>query len=98
MMFDDEFSRDALLAEAYEVYSQILEEAIRTGRTQDPFRLVGLFLGLSLAENIIYQKLVDTGCTIESIEMSKEKVEGMAQDIIAAVKGKMVAPPSDDEV
>ena len=97
-MFDDEFSKDALLAEAYEVYSKILEEAIRSGRTQEPFRLVGLFLGLNLAENIIYQKLIDTGCTIESIEKSKEKVEVMARDIIAAVKGKMITPPSDDEV
>tara|TARA_Y100001937_G_scaffold125802_1_gene193418 strand:+ start:1828 stop:2121 length:294 start_codon:yes stop_codon:yes gene_type:complete len=97
-MFDGKFSKDDLLEEAYEVYSKILEDAVNSGRTQDPFLLVALFLGLNLAENIIYQKLVDSGCTIESIEKSKEKIEGMAQDIIASVKGKMMAPPSDDKV
>ena len=97
-MFDDKFSKDDLLSEAYDVYTKILEEAIQTGRTQDPFKLVALFLGLNLAENIIYQKLVDSGCTIESIEKSKEKIEGMARDIIASVKGKMITPPSDDKV
>ena len=54
-MFDGKFSKDDLLEEAYKVYSKILEDAIRTGKTQDPFLLVSLFLGLNLAENIIYQ-------------------------------------------
>ena len=96
-MFNED-NKDILLAEAYKVYSKILEEAVGTGQTQDPFSLVGLFLGLNLAENIIYHKLVESGCSIESIEKSKEKVSKMAQDIIASVKGKMVAPGSDDEV
>ena len=97
-MFEDQFSKDDLLEEAYAVYTKILEEAIKSGRTKDPFLLVALFLGLNLAENIIYQKLVDSGCTIESIEKSKEKVEGMARDIITSVKGKVLAPPPDDTV
>ncbi len=63
-----DFDRDDIMEEAYEVYFKILSEAVQEGRTQDPLRLVGFFLGLNIAENIIYQKLLDTGCTIEDIE------------------------------
>jgi len=97
-MFEKKFEKDALLEEAYKAYSDILENAIKTGRIDDPFRMVAFFLGLNLAENIMYQKLVDTGCTLESIEKSKEKIEGMSRDIIAAVKGKMVSPGSDEKI
>ena len=95
---DDDFASSALLEEAYKTYSKILSEAIRTGQIDDPFKMVGLFLGLNIAENIMYQKLLDSGCTIEAIEKSKEKVERISQDIIAKVRGKFVQPTDIEEV
>jgi len=97
-MFDDDFESDALLEEAYKTYSRILSEAIRDGQIDDPFKMVGLFLGLNIAENIMYQKLLDSGCTIESIEKSKKKVERISQDIIAKVRGKFVQTVDEEEV
>ena len=97
-MIDDKFDKDLLMQEAYNTYTEILESAIREGKIKDPFLMVGFFLGLNMAENIMYQKLVDAGCTIDSIEKSKKKIEEMSCDIIATVKGKMVAPGSDDKV
>ena len=97
-MFDDDYESSALMEEAYKTYSKILSEAIRTGQVDDPFRMVGLFLGLNIAENIMYQKLLDSGCTIESIEKSKEKVQRISQDIIAQVRGKLVQVTDTEEV
>ena len=65
------FDSTDLMDEAYSVYSEILSDAIRAGKIDDPFRLVGLFLGINIVENILYQKLLDSGCTIESVEQSK---------------------------
>jgi len=95
-MFKGFESKD-LMDEAYDVYSEILSNAIRNGQVDDPFKLVGLFLGINIVENILYQKLLDSGCTIESIEQSKEKVSNISQKIIAQVRGKMVIgdPESD---
>jgi hypothetical protein len=98
MFNNDDFESSALLEEAYKTYSKILSEAIRSGQIDDPFKMVGLFLGLNIAENIMYQKLLDTGCTIESIEKSKEKIERVSQDIIAKVRGKIVQKATDEEV
>tara|TARA_Y100001938_G_scaffold135318_1_gene196832 strand:- start:458 stop:751 length:294 start_codon:yes stop_codon:yes gene_type:complete len=95
MIFDGKNS-DRLMDEAYEVYSEILSRAIQRGTLDDPLKMVGLFLGLNIAENIMYQKLVDSGCTIESIEESKQKVSRISQKIIAQVKGKLVIPDSED--
>ena len=97
-MFDDDYESSALMEEAYKTYSKILAEAIRTGQVDDPFRMVGLFLGLNIAENIMYQKLLDSGCTIESIEKSKEKVQRISQDISAKVRGKLVQSVDTEEV
>jgi hypothetical protein len=98
MFEDDDIESGALMEEAYKTYSKILSEAIRTGQVDDPFRMVGLFLGLNIAENIMYQKLLDSGCTIESIEKSKKKVERISHDIIAKVRGKFVQPIDEEEV
>jgi len=95
-MFDDK-NNDALMEEAYCVYSEILARAIRDGTMDDPLKMVGLFLGLNIAENIMYQKLLESGCTISSIEESKAKVAGISQKIIAQVKGKMVLPDPEDK-
>ena len=78
----DKIDKDAILEEAYEVYLKLLTEAVRDGVVEDPLKMVGFFLGLNIAENIMYQKLLDSGCTIEAIEMSKEKVSDISQDII----------------
>tara|TARA_Y100000356_G_C11135542_1_gene222429 strand:- start:117 stop:407 length:291 start_codon:yes stop_codon:yes gene_type:complete len=94
----DKFDKTDLLDEAYEVYFKILSEAVREGRTEDPLKMVGLFLGLNIAENIMYQKLLDCGCTIEAIEKSKEKVSEISQDIIAKVRGKFIVSSGEDEV
>lgn len=98
MFEDDEFESSELIEEAYKTYSKILSEAIRAGQIDDPFKMVGLFLGLNIAENIMYQKLLDTGCTIESIEKSKKKVERISQEIIAKVRGKVVQTTEPEEV
>jgi len=95
-MFDDK-NKDALMEEAYHVYSEILSNAIRNGSMDDPLKMVGLFLGLNIAENIMYQKLLESGCTIDSIEESKTKVSKISQKIIAQVKGKLVLPDSEDK-
>lgn len=97
MKFED-FDRDDVLEEAYDVYFEILSEAVQSGRTEDPLKLVGFFLGLNICENIIYQKLLDSGCSIEAIEKSKEKVQGISQRIVAQVKGRFLVPSSDDEM
>ena len=97
-MFDDKFADALLMEEAYAVYTKILSAAIREGYTEDPLKMVAFFLGLNIAENIMYQKLIDTGCTIESIEKSKEKVSRISRDIIAQVKGKIVQPGDDEKV
>ena len=96
-MFDN-FNKEDLLDEAYEVYLKILSEAVQEGRTEDPLKMVGFFLGLNIAENIMYQKLLDTGCTIEAIEKSKEKVSDIRKDIIATVRGKFVVPANKHKV
>jgi len=95
MIFDGK-DTGMLMDAAYEVYSEILGAAIRDGSLDDPLKMVGLFLGLNIAENIMYQKLLDSGCTIESIEESKQKVTRISQKIIAQVKGKLVIPDSED--
>jgi len=95
MIFDGK-DNGVLIDEAYKVYSEILGNAIRNGAIDDPLKMVGLFLGLNIAENIMYQKLIDSGCTIESIEESKQKVSRISQKIIAQVKGKLVIPDSED--
>ena len=94
-MFQDDDGK--LMDEAYTVYSEILGQAIRDGSLDDPVKMVGLFLGLNIAENIMYQKLLDSGCTIQAIEESKEKVASISQKIIAQVRGKLVIPPSSDD-
>jgi hypothetical protein len=94
----DKFSKEDLIDEAYEVYLKILSDAIREGRIDDPKKLVGLFLGLNIAENIMYQKLLDSGCTIEAIEMSKERVSEISRNIIAQVRGKFVFQSDDEKV
>ena len=96
-MFDN-FNRDDLMDEAYEVYFKILSDAIREGSLEDPQKMVGLFLGLNIAENIMYQKLLDSGCTIEAIEMSKEKITNISQDIIAKVRGQFITTDPGEEV
>jgi hypothetical protein len=96
MIFDGK-DNGVLIDEAYKVYSEILGNAIRNGAIDDPLKMVGLFLGLNIAENIMYQKLIDSGCTIESIEESKRKVSHISQKIIAQVKGKLVIPDSEDK-
>tara|TARA_R100000808_G_C2144549_1_gene152300 strand:+ start:494 stop:787 length:294 start_codon:yes stop_codon:yes gene_type:complete len=97
-MFDDKYEKDALMDEAYKVYSQILSSAIRDGYIDDPFKMVSLFLGLNIAENIMYQKLLDSGCTIESVELSKKKITDISQKIISQVKGKMMIPDQDGDI
>jgi len=97
-MFDDEFADNILMEEAYRVYVGILKTAIESGSIEDPLKMVGLFLGINMAETIMYQKLIDSGCTIESIEKSKEKVLNMSQEIIAQVKGKFVVTGDDEKV
>jgi len=94
-MFQDDDGK--LMEEAYTVYSEILGQAIRDGSLDDPVKMVGLFLGLNIAENIMYQKLLDSGCTIQAIEESKEKVASISQKIIAQVRGKLVIPASSDD-
>jgi hypothetical protein len=95
MFHDDDDGK--LMDEAYAVYSEILGRAIRDGSLDDPMRMVGLFLGLNIAENIMYQKLLDSGCTIASIEESKERVTTISQKIIAQVRGKLVIPDSNGD-
>jgi hypothetical protein len=95
-MFDDK-DQGELMDEAYAVYSDILARAIRDGAMDDPVRMVGLFLGLNIAENIMYQKLLDSGCTIESIEESKKRVTTISHKIIAQVRGKLVLPDPEDK-
>jgi hypothetical protein len=93
-----DFDRDDIMEEAYEVYFKILSEAVQEGRTQDPLRLVGFFLGLNISENIIYQKLLDSGCTIEDIEKSKERIQEISQRIVAEVKGRVILPSGGEEM
>jgi len=95
-MFDGK-NNDKLMDEAYAVYADILSRAIRDGSMDDPLKMVGLFLGLNIAENIMYQKLLDSGCTIESIEDSKRRVTAISHKIIAQVKGKMVISDPEDK-
>ena len=95
MFYDDDDGK--LMDEAYMVYSEILSRAIRDGSLDDPMRMVGLFLGLNIAENIMYQKLLDSGCTIGSIEESKTRVSTISQKIIAQVRGKLVIPDSEGD-
>jgi len=95
-MFDDKEEEGRLMDEAYTVYSELLARAIRSGAMEDPIKMVGLFLGLNIAENIMYQKLLDSGCTIGDIEESKKKVTTVSQRIIAQVKGKLVLPDSEE--
>jgi len=90
--------KERLLEEAYEVYFKLLTDAVRDGVTEDALKMVGFFLGLNIAENIMYHKLLDSGCTIESIEASKEKVSEISQDIIAKVRGKIVVPSDGEKV
>jgi len=96
-MFDS-IDRDAILEEAYEVYFKLLSEAVKEGVVDDPLKMVGFFLGLNITENIMYQKLLDSGCTIEAIEISKEKVSEISQDIIAKVRGKFIVPTDGEKV
>lgn len=96
-MFDD-FNKEDLIEEAYEVYFKILSEAVREERLDDPLKMVGLFLGINIAENIMYQKLLDSGCTIEAIEKSKERVSAISQDIIAKVRGKFIFSNTGEKV
>lgn len=96
-MFEKLDKKD-LIDEAYEVYFKILSEAVREGRTEDPLKMVGLFLGLNIAEQIMYQKLLDCGCTIEAVEKSKEKVSEISQDIISKVRGTFIVGSGDTEV
>lgn len=95
-MFDGK-NNDKLMDEAYTVYADILNRAIRDGSMDDPLKMVGLFLGLNIAENIMYQKLLDSGCTIESIEDSKSRVTAISHKIIAQVKGKLVISDPEDK-
>ena len=95
-MFDDK-NNDKLMDEAYAVYADILSRAIRDGSLDDPMKMVGLFLGLNIAENIMYQKLLDSGCTIQDVEDSKERVNLISQKIIAQVKGKLVISDPEDK-
>lgn len=95
-MFDGK-NQDKLMDEAYGVYSEILSKAIKDGAMDDPLKMVGFFLGLNIAENIMYQKLLDSGCTIESIEESKAKVTKISQKIIAQVRGKLVMTDPEDK-
>lgn len=95
-MFDDK-NNDQLMDEAYAIYTDILGRAIRDGSLDDPIKMVGLFLGLNIAENILYQKLLDSGCTIGDIEDSKERVSIISQKIIAQVKGKLVISDPEDK-
>jgi hypothetical protein len=95
-MFDGK-NNDKLMDEAYAVYADILSRAIRDGSMDDPLKMVGLFLGLNIAENIMYQKLLDSGCTIESIEDSKNRVTAISHKIIAQVKGKLVISDPEDK-
>lgn len=94
----DKLKKEDILEEAYEVYFKLLTQAVREGSTEDPLKMVGFFLGLNIAENIMYQKLLDCGCTIETVEASKEKVSAISQDIIAKVRGKFVVPGGTEEV
>lgn len=96
-MFES-LDRDKILEEAYEVYLKLLTEAVQDGVVDDPLKMVGFFLGLNIAENIMYQKLIDTGCTIEALELSKEKVAELSQDIIAKVRGKFIIPSDGEKV
>jgi len=96
-MFDS-FDKEEILDEAYEVYFKILTQAVQDGTVEDPLKLVGFFLGLNIAENILYQKLIDCGCTIETIEKSKEKISRISRDIIAQVRGKVVIATDGEKV
>jgi hypothetical protein len=97
MNFNEEDS-SIILEAAYEVYINLINDAFAQGHIEDPLGMVSFFLGLHIAENIMYQKLVDNGCTIASIEQSREKINRISQDIIASVKGKMVQNPPDEKV
>lgn len=83
---------------ACEKYVEILQYAIRRGYTEDPMDIVALFLGLGIAQNVIYQKLIDLDCTVGEIEQAKEKVDEISREIIATVKGKMAIPSDGEKV
>ena len=92
------FGKVDMLDMACEKYVEILQNAVRKGYTNDPAQLVSLFLGLGIAQNVLYQKLVDLDCTVEEIERAKEKVDAVSREIIASVKGKFTIPPTDEKV
>ena len=83
---------------ACEKYVEILHEAIQKGYTSDPVEVVTFFLGLGIAQNVIYQKLIDLDCTPEDIEKARAKVDEISTEIIASVKGKVTVPPSGEKV
>ena len=83
---------------ACEKYVEILQDAIRRVYTEDPIETVSLFLGMGIAQNVIYQKLIDLDCTPDEIERSKERVDEISREIIANVKGKMTIPSDGEKV
>ena len=50
---------ETMLDMACEKYVEILSNAVRKGYTKDPLDVVSLFLGLGIAQNVMYQKLVE---------------------------------------
>lgn len=93
-----EIDKHFMLDKACEKYVEILQDAIRRGYTTDAVDLVSLFLGLGIAQNVMYQKLVDIGCAVGDIEQAKEKVDEVSTEIIASVKGKFTTTGSDEKV
>jgi len=83
---------------ACEKYVEILQDAIRRGYTENPVETVSLFLGLGIAQNVIYQKLIDLECTPGEIEQAKAKVDEISREIIANVKGIMAIPSDGEKV
>jgi len=89
---------ETMLDMACEKYVEILSNAVRKGYTKDPMDVVSLFLGLGIAQNVMYQKLVDMDCTVDDIDQAKKKVDEISNHIIASVKGKFNVPASDEKV
>tara|TARA_Y100001938_G_C8012130_1_gene390587 strand:- start:476 stop:763 length:288 start_codon:yes stop_codon:yes gene_type:complete len=94
----DKLDKIDMLDFACEKYVEILQYAIKKGYTGDPINIVSFFLGLGIAQNVMYQKLVDMDCTVEEIERAKKKVDEISTEIIASVKGKVTVPPSKEKV
>lgn len=90
--------RADMLDMACEKYIEILQDAIRRGYTNNSVDIVSLFLGLGIAQNVLYQKLVDLECTVDQIEKAKARVEEVSREIIANVKGRVTIPPSNEKV